>query len=81
MEIMAIYTLVRYSFPDFEPVFPLPVFRTSAHRGFCCAFQWGQCLKTYSRVWVLYMHHQHLAVGRFPVHFRYLLTSEAVSCL
>jgi hypothetical protein len=56
----------------FNQSFPLPVsLRTSAHRTYCWAFQWGQFLKTCFRVCVLYGHHQHLAVDWFPVHFRY----------
>jgi len=51
---------------------PLPVsFHTSAHRIFCWVFQWGQFLKRWSRVWVWYRHHQHVAVGVLFVHLRY----------
>ena len=62
--------------------FLLPVTRhIPAHRIFCWAFQWGQFLKRCSRVWARYGPYQHLAVGLFFVHLRYLLASETMACL
>jgi len=59
--------------PDLEMVLPIPVaFRTFTQRISRWVFQWGQFPKTCSRVCVLYGHHQHLAVGWFPVYFRYI---------
>jgi len=62
---------IRKEAPDRERFFPLPIsIQNLAHRTVYWAFPWGQFLKACSRV--LRNHHQHLAVGWFPVHFRYL---------